>query len=208
MRAPCYRRIAADGRLASPEAEVSVPTSFPPRRSPPRGREVVLAVGPLAAGSLVGLLTNSRGRSWYRALAKPRWTPPDGVFGPVWTILYLLMGIAAALVAARGAGDQDEAASSVDDIDADTAASRRRVALAAFGVQLALNLLWSVVFFGARRARLAAAEIAVLWLALVATILAFVRVRLVSGALLLPYLAWTTFAAALNFEIARRNRGS
>jgi benzodiazapine receptor len=153
---------------------------------------VALATIPLVAGSLVGVATNARGQRWYRRLAKPRWTPPDGVFGPVWTVLYLLMGASASLVARRlrraPAGD---AAGSLP--------------LAAFGVQLVLNLLWSVLFFGTRRVRLALVDIAALWIAILATMALFARVRMLAAVLLLPYLAWTSFAALLNLEIARRN---
>ena len=78
-------------------------------------------------------------------------------------------------------------------------------ALAAYAVQLALNLGWSILFFGARRPKAAGAEIAALWVSIVATVIAFARVRLAAGLLLLPYLAWTSFAGLLNAEIVRRN---
>lgn len=169
-----------------------------PRLGPPAGRDLVLGLGPLVAGSVVGVLTNARGQGWYRRLSKPRWTPPDAVFGPVWTTLYLLMGLAAAMVARSG---RERLPAGVDE-------PRRRadLAIGAFAVQLVLNLLWSMVFFGARRVRLAAAEIAILDGAILATVAAFARVRPVSAALLLPYLAWSAFATALNIDIARRNR--
>jgi tryptophan-rich sensory protein len=151
---------------------------------------LLLGLGPLIAGSAVGLVTQGGGSRWYRGLAKPRWTPPPVVFGPVWSVLYLLMGLAAVLVdRERGRG----------------AATTATPALRLFGTQLVLNLAWSILFFGARRLRLASVELGVLWLAIAATIAAFLRVRLLAGVLLLPYLAWTTFAGALNAEIARRN---
>jgi tryptophan-rich sensory protein len=164
---------------------------------PLAARDVALSLAPLLAGSVVGVATNARGMGWYRSLSKPAWNPPDAVFGPVWTVLYLLMGIAASLVARSGRERRPEG---VDE-------PRRRAdrALGAFAVQLVLNLLWSVVFFGFRGIRPAAAEIVALWVAIVATIGAFARVRMLAAALLLPYLAWTTFAALLNLDIARRN---
>ena len=124
---------------------------------------------------------------WYRALDKPPWTPPGWVFGPAWTALYLSMGVAAWLVWRERLG------------------SRALLPLALFGAQLVLNGLWSWLFFGLRRPDLALADIVALWLAIAATIVAFWGVRPVAGALLLPYLAWVTFATALNADIWRRN---
>jgi tryptophan-rich sensory protein len=165
---------------------------------PLAARDVALALAPLVAGSIVGVATNARGVGWYRRLSKPSWTPPDAVFGPVWTVLYLLMGIAATLVARAG---RERLPAGVDE-------PRRGAdrALGVFAVQLGLNLLWSVVFFGLRLVRPAAAEIVAVWVSVVATIVAFARVRTLAAVLLLPYLAWTTFAALLNLDIARRNR--
>jgi tryptophan-rich sensory protein len=126
--------------------------------------------------------------TWYRTLAKPSFTPPAWVFGPVWTALYLTMAIAVWQVWLRRgfAGAPG--------------------AMAAFAVQLLLNALWSLLFFGLRRPDLALADIALLWLALVATVLTFSRVSAPAGALLLPYLAWVSFASVLNFAIWQLNR--
>lgn len=153
-------------------------------------QDVALGLAPLVAGTVVGLATNADGSRWYRRLAKPAWTPPDAVFGPVWSVLYLLMGVAAVLVARAGGRAPRSAV---------------RPALGLFGVQLLLNLGWSIVFFGARRVRLAGVELAALWVSIAITVVAFLRVRLLAGLLLLPYLAWTTFAGALNADLARRN---
>jgi benzodiazapine receptor len=161
------------------------------RRGPRRrvgGRDVAIVAAPLAAGGAVGAAIAGDIRGWYRTLDRPAWNPPDAVFGPVWTTLYLLMGVAAALVAR------------------DAERSRVRPPLTAFVVQLVLNLAWSLVFFRLRRLRLAFVELVALWVAIVVTAIAFARVRLVAGLLLVPYLAWTTFAGVLNLEIARRNR--
>ena len=125
---------------------------------------------------------------WYRALRRPSWSPPPSIFGPVWTALYTLMGIAAALVAARPAsGGRDRA-------------------LGLFKVPLARHAAWTPIFFGLRRPGVALAEIAVMWLAVAGTAVLFARQRLAAGLLLLPYVAWVTFATALNAAIWRRNR--
>lgn len=141
----------------------------------------------LAAGGLGGLVTTPAIPTWYAQLEKPTWTPPDWLFGPAWTTLYLLMAVAAWLVWRRGG----------------FAAQRRPLTI--FLVQLVLNAAWSFLFFGLRNPGLALAEIVVLWAAIVATLLAFRRVSTVAALLLVPYLLWVTFATALNFEIWRLN---
>ncbi len=124
---------------------------------------------------------------WYASLAKPSWNPPSSVFGPVWTILYLLMGVAAWMVW-REAGF-----------------SGARRALTLFIVQLVLNALWSYLFFGLQQPMVAFIEIIVLWCAILATILAFWPVSRTAGALLIPYLCWVSFASALNYQLWRLN---
>jgi translocator protein len=124
---------------------------------------------------------------YYARLEKPSWAPPGWLFGPVWTVLYALMGIAAWLVAGR-------------------AGSASRTPLVLWGAQLALNATWTPVFFGLRAPGLALVNIILLWLALVATVTAFFSRRPVAGVLLIPYLIWVSFATALNFAIWRRNR--
>jgi tryptophan-rich sensory protein len=128
-------------------------------------------------------------QSWYRGLQKPDWSPPGSVFGPVWTVLYSLMGVSAWLVATGGRDDG------------------RRAALAAFGSQLALNAAWTPIFFGLRRPGLALIEIGAMWVAIAVTTVLFLRQRVLAGLLLLPYLAWVSFATLLNAAIWRRNRG-
>ncbi len=118
---------------------------------------------------------------WYAQLARPEFAPPDWVFGPVWTLLYILMAVAAWRIWRR---------------DGFAGAPW---ALGLFLVQLALNLLWSIVFFGLQQIGLALVEIGVLWLAIVATLVLFWRRDRLAGALLLPYLAWVSFAAVLNY---------
>jgi tryptophan-rich sensory protein len=131
--------------------------------------------------------TSSSVRSWYVRLQKPAWTPPGWVFGPVWTVLYVSMGIAAWFVWRSRA----------------TAAITLPLSL--FGVQLGLNLLWSFVFFSWRQPGWAFFEIVLLWLAVAATLLAFWPVSRPAAYLLVPYLSWVSYAAALNFAIWRAN---
>lgn len=144
--------------------------------------------GFLGASFLVAL-SGSRFRpgAWYEALSKPAWTPPDWVFPPVWTALYAGMAIAAWLVWRRR-GESDV-----------------RWALGAWGLQLALNAVWSPVFFGAHQIGAGLAVIVALWFAIAATIASFHRHSRAAAALLLPYLVWVSYAAALNFALLIRN---
>lgn len=125
--------------------------------------------------------------AWFAALTKPSWQPPNWLFGPVWTTLYLMMGIAAGLVWRRGP------------------APAVRDALAIYAVQLLLNALWTPVFFGAHALGAALVVIVVLWIAIALTIVRFWSIHRVAAALLLPYLAWVSFATALNAELWRLN---
>lgn len=140
-----------------------------------------------AAAAIGQFFTIQSVREWYPTLAKPSWTPPAWLFGPVWTTLYLMMGTAAFLVWKRAGF------------------ASGRVALTLFFGQLVLNAAWSIIFFGMRRPGLAVVEIIALWLAILATTIAFFRISRPAGALLAPYLLWTTFATGLNFAIWRLN---
>ncbi len=124
---------------------------------------------------------------WFPALNKPSWNPPDWIFGPVWSLLYLLMAVAAWLVW-RQLGWRGAA-----------------VPLALFAVQLLLNGAWTGLFFGLRMPWIAFAEIVLLWCAIFATLLSFWRVTPIAGWLMVPYLAWVSFAAVLNLTLARMN---
>ena len=126
---------------------------------------------------------------WYSQLQKPSWTPPGYLFGPVWSLLYLSMGAAAWLVW-RKAG-----------------LAGAWPALALFVFQLVLNGMWSWIFFGLHEPGLAFAEILVLWGMILVTMIAFWQKSAPAGMLLLPYLAWVSFAAILNFSIWQMNRG-
>jgi benzodiazapine receptor len=146
---------------------------------------VIALAAPFVVAAIGGIATGSSVSTWYPTLNKPAWNPPAWIFGPVWTLLYLMMGIASWLVwQKRG---QNEAPV--------------RRALGWYGLQLGLNLGWSVIFFGLRQVGLALIEIVALWSALLITIVKFRRIRRDAAGLLLPYLLWTTFATALNAAI-------
>jgi tryptophan-rich sensory protein len=149
------------------------------------GLVVWLVFSFVAAG--VGAVASIRAASFYTQLARPVWAPPPSVFGPVWTVLYALMAVAAWLIWR---------------IDGFTAA---RLALALFLAQLVLNALWSWLFFGWHLGAAAFADIVALWILLIATLIAFWSIRWYAGALLVPYLLWVSFAAALNFVVWRMN---
>jgi len=149
---------------------------------------LVLFVGIcLGIGGLGGAVTNTSVTTWYSTLAKPSFNPPNWIFGPVWTALYVMMGVAAWRV--WRAADQDTA----------------RGPLAFFALQLALNLGWSVAFFGLRDPGLAVAVILVLDLLVLATALMFRRIDGLAATLLVPYLAWIAFATILNISIWHLN---
>ncbi len=140
-----------------------------------------------AAG--LGAVASVRAAEFYSQLQRPAWAPPARVFGPVWSVLYALMGIAAWLVWREGGFKQ------------------ARLPLGLFIVQLAANALWSWLFFAWHEGALAFAEILVLWMLILATVIAFWRRRPVAGALLLPYLAWVTFATGLCLATWKLNPG-
>ncbi|MHB9154182.1 MAG: TspO/MBR family protein [Endomicrobiales bacterium] len=141
-----------------------------------------------AAGFAGFLFTRPAIPTWYASLQKPPFTPPSWLFGPVWVTLYLLMGIALFLVWKRGLHRPGV-----------------QYAFTLFFIQLALNALWSALFFGLRSPLLGFADITLLWILLLFTLVAFFRLSVAAGALLLPYFFWTSFAAVLNFAILRLN---
>ena len=161
------------------------------RRDLGTGKDIlalVLFVGIcLGIGGLGGAVTNTSVTTWYSTLAKPSFNPPNWIFGPVWTTLYIMMGVAAWRV--WRATDRDTA----------------RGPLAVFALQLAVNLGWSVAFFGLRDPGLAVAVILVLDLLALVTALMFRRIDGLAAMLLVPYLAWISFATILNIAIWRLN---
>jgi benzodiazapine receptor len=137
----------------------------------------------------VGAVASISARAFYGHLARPDWAPPGWLFGPVWSALYLLMGIAAWLVW-RSHGFK-----------------AGRTALVLFLSQLAANALWTWLFFAWHQGAAAFVEILILWALIVATVVSFWRLDRIAGALLLPYLAWVTFASALTFAVWQLNAG-
>lgn len=131
------------------------------------------------------MLTTPALPTWYAALSKPRWTPPNWLFGPVWTILYVAMAVAAWLVWRK--------------------MGLTSAPLQIFLLQLLLNIAWSAFFFRLRNPALAFADILLLWIAILATAFEFWRSVPAAGFLLAPYLVWVSYAAALNFSIWRLN---
>ena len=146
-------------------------------------------LGVTFAAAAVGAVASADTAAFYAQLARPAWAPPAWAFAPVWSLLYLLIGLAAWLAwrerGFSGAGP----------------------ALCLFAVQLVANALWTWLFFAWRQGALAFVEILVLWVLIAATTVAFWRVRPVAGALMLPYLVWVTFASALTFAMWRLNPG-
>lgn len=147
--------------------------------------KLVIAIGiPQLVGIAGSLFTIRAIPTWYAGLIQPTFAPPNWVFGPVWTLLYLFMGIAAWLIWKRGLGD-----------------SGIKRALIIFDVQLVLNALWAVIFFGLHSPGSAFIEIILLWLAILATIFLFYKISKLAMWLLVPYILWVSFAAYLNYQI-------
>jgi translocator protein len=148
---------------------------------------VLLLALTFAAAAVGGLFTSTSVGGWYQQLERPEWRPPDWIFGPVWTTLYAMMAVAAWLVWRRGRW------------------THARVPLALWLLQLLLNVGWSALFFGIREPGLAFYEIILLWLAIAATTASFWRWSKIGALIMIPYLAWVTFAAMLNYTIWQMN---
>lgn len=163
----------------------SSPSTVHPQISPVRYLPfVVTGLATLAAAAFGSQFTPGE---WYNQLEKPPLNPPGWVFGPVWTVLYFLMAVAAGLVWSQAGW------------------SRASGAITLFFGQLILNAAWSPLFFGLQSPDLALVDILLLWGAIVATMIAFFRLQPLAGWMLVPYLAWVTFATYLNFMIWRLN---
>ena len=150
---------------------------------------VVSIIACLAAGAVGSIFTREAIPTWYATLEKPAFNPPNWLFAPVWTLLYIMMGVAAFLVWRKGLENRQV-----------------RIALIVFLVQLVLNALWSVVFFGLEFPLYGVVVIAALWVAILFTVLKFYRISLAASVLMWPYLLWVTFAAVLNSSIWLLNR--
>lgn len=147
--------------------------------------KLFLAIGvSLSAGAIGSLFTALAIPTWYVDLVKPALNPPAWVFGPVWTALYILMGIAAFLIWKKNLNRRDV-----------------KMALGIFAVQLVLNTLWSMIFFGLHSPGGALVEIVFLWFAILATIVAFAKISRPAAWLMVPYIVWVSFAVYLNYTI-------
>ncbi len=142
----------------------------------------------LFAGFIGSIFTSPSIPTWYTTLTKPSFNPPGWIFAPVWTTLFVLMGISLYLVWNKGLQDK-----------------KVKISLFIFGLQLVLNVLWSFLFFGLHSPFYALLKIIILWAAIVLTIVNFFKVSRTAGFLLLPYMFWVSFAAILNFSIWRLN---
>jgi translocator protein len=147
-------------------------------------RLIVSILIPLVIGSVGSIVTISQIPTWYSALIKPSWAPPNWLFGPVWTTLYILMGIALFLVWREGLNRSDV-----------------RFAILIFAVQLVLNLLWSIVFFTYHSLFGSFILIMILWIAILANIIAFSIISRTAGLLLVPYIVWVSIASYLNYSV-------
>ncbi|MBU1132273.1 tryptophan-rich sensory protein [Patescibacteria group bacterium] len=135
-------------------------------------------------GGIGSMFTSASVKEWYPALAKPFFTPPNWLFAPVWIALFFLMGCALYLVWTNGEKSKN-----------------KKTALWIFGIQLGLNALWSVLFFGLRSPISGFVEIIILWLAILATIIYFFKISKTAGFLMIPYILWVSLAMILNFYI-------
>ena len=156
--------------------------------------KLILSVGLcLGAGILGSIFTFASppagGSTWYAGLNKPFFSPPNWIFGPVWTILYILMGISLYLIWIKN-----------------PSTSLRTISIPSiFWIQLVLNAVWSIIFFGMKNPLLALVDVVALWIAIFLTIKAFSKINKLSAYLLYPYLAWVTFASILNLAIVFLN---
>ena len=141
------------------------------------------------AGGIGAIFTTPAIQTWYSSLKKPDFTPPNSVFGPIWITLYLLMGIAVFLVWREGLGQAGV-----------------MVAFIVFWVQLVLNILWSVIFFGLKSLLGGMVMILLLWIAIIVNIIMFFSVLPIAGGLLIPYIIWVSIAANLNVQVWKLNR--
>ena len=143
----------------------------------------------LSAGGIGSAFTTPAIPGWYATIVKPSFSPPDWVFAPAWTVLYILMGLAAALVWSKGLQNPQV-----------------RTALVVFLVQLILNMIWSVLFFGLRSPLYGLVDIVFLWIMILVTIAQFSKVSTPAALLMIPYILWVTFASGLNLGIFFLNR--
>jgi len=149
---------------------------------------IISIIIPVAAGATSGFFTASGVGGWYQGINKPSWNPPGWIFGPVWTTLYVLMGISLFLI-----------------WKSEIASDYKRNALILFAIQLTLNFFWSFIFFNQNQIGWAFVEIIAMWLLILLTIFAFASINKTAAWLLVPYISWVSFAAILNYTIWKLN---
>ena len=149
---------------------------------------VISIAVPLIIGFTSGFFTITGIGSWYQTIQRPSWNPPNWIFGPVWTILYILMGIALYLI-----------------WKSDASRTVKRNAIVLFSIQLILNFFWSIIFFNQHQPGFAFIEIGVMWVMILLTSFAFAKINTTAAWLLVPYISWVSFAAILNFTIWKLN---
>jgi translocator protein len=150
---------------------------------------IIAIVLPLAVGAIAGIATSRNIPTWYATLNQPSFAPPNYLFGPVWTLLYIMMGVSLYIVWNK----QDDS-------------HWKAKAYTIFGIQLALNFMWSILFFEFKVMGIALVEIIVMWIAIFLTILVFSRISKLAAWLLVPYIAWVSFASILNYYYWSLNR--
>lgn len=148
---------------------------------------IISILGCQAPGLIGGIFTVKSVKTWYLTINKPSFNPPSWVFGPVWTVLYILMGISVYVIWKK---------SDVQNVN---------LAIALFVIQLSLNAFWSILFFGLKNPQLAFFEIIAMWVFILACIIVFFPISQTASYLLIPYLLWVSFAAFLNYSIWKLN---
>lgn len=152
--------------------------------------KLIIAIAiPLIVGGTSGFFTATGVESWYQTIARPTWNPPGWLFGPVWTTLYIMMGISLFLVWKE-----------------DTSVELKKIGIALFAVQLVLNFFWSFIFFDQHQIGWALVEIIAMWVFILLTIFAFAQVNKAAAWLLVPYISWVSFATILNYTIWQLNK--
>ena len=151
--------------------------------------KLVIAIAiPLAIGGTAGFFTATGVDSWYQTINKPSWNPPGWIFGPVWTTLYVMMGVALFFVWKSDVNEQ-----------------LKRSAITLFAIQLVLNFFWSFIFFNQHQPGWALVEIIVMWVFILLTIFSFAPISKTAAWLLVPYISWVSFATILNYTIWKLN---
>ena len=144
---------------------------------------------PVAVGAVSGFFTSSEIPGWYQTINKPTWNPPSWLFGPVWTTLYVMMGVALFLI-----------------WKSDASQSVKKTAIILFATQLVLNFFWSFIFFNQHQIGWAVVEIITMWIFILLTIFAFAPINKIAAWLLVPYISWVSFATILNYTIWQLNK--